>query len=311
LTTDPRIEPTHPGHHAGTATRRLAWVLALTLTYMVAEVLGGLLANSLALLADAGHMMTDNLALTLALLAAWFSRRPPDESRTYGYQRLEILAALVNGVALVVVCLFIVWEAWERLLVPREIDFGLMSAVAAGGLVVNLIAARILHGHHHGLNVRAAYLHVLGDLLGSVGALTAAGLIAAFGWTWADPVASLLICVIILISATRLVLRSLHVLMEGVPEHLDTREIHRCLVDTPGVEDVHDLHVWSLAGGAPLLTAHLVVDPSASPAEILRGACRNLRTRFGITHTTIQIDPPDYNVVNGLTSEPAARDRGP
>jgi cobalt-zinc-cadmium efflux system protein len=310
LTTDSRIEP-HPGHATGTATRRLGWVLALTVAYMFAEVVGGLLANSLALLADAGHMMTDNLALTLALLAAWFARRPPDASRTYGYQRAEILAALVNGVALVVVCLFIVWEAWERLLVPREVDYRLMSAVAAGGLVVNLIAARILHGHHHGLNVRAAYLHVLGDLLGSIGALTAAGLIAVFGWRWADPVASLLICVIILVSATRLVLRSLHVLMEGVPEHLDAREIRQCLVDTSGVEDVHDLHVWSLAGGAPLLTAHLVVDPSVAPAEILREACRTLRTRFGITHATLQIDPPDYNIVNGLTSGPTEPDRGP
>jgi cobalt-zinc-cadmium efflux system protein len=311
LTTDSRIEPTHPGHHGATATRRLAWVLVLTVAYMFAEVVGGLLSGSLALLADAGHMMTDNLALTLALLAAWFARRPPDASRTYGYQRLEILAALVNGVALVVVCLFIVWEAWERLLIPREVDYRLMSAVAAGGLAVNLIAAWILHGRHHGLNVRAAYLHVLGDLLGSIGALAAAGLIAAFGWTWADPIASLLICVFILVSATRLVMRSLHVLMEGVPEHLDTREIHQCLVDTSGVEDVHDLHVWSLAGGAPLLTAHLVVDPSAAPAEVLREASGNLRTRFGITHATLQIDPPDYNIVNGLTSGPAKLDRGP
>lgn len=302
--TDSRIEPSPAGCGKRTATRPLSWVLALTLAYTLAEVVGGLLSNSLALLADAGHMMTDNLALTLALIAAWFARRPPDPSRTYGYQRVEILAALVNGVALVVVCLFIVWEAWERLLTPRDVDYGLMAAVAAGGLVVNLIAARILHGHHHGLNVRAAYLHVLGDLLGSVGALVAAGLIATFGWVWADPIASVLICIIILVSATRLVLKSLHVLMEGVPEHLDTREVHRCLAETSGVEDVHDLHVWSLAGGAPLLTAHLVVDPSVTPAEVLREAGRALRTRFGITHATLQIDPPDYNIVNGLTSGP-------
>jgi cobalt-zinc-cadmium efflux system protein len=304
------IPAAHRRHRDGTATRRLGWVLGLTLAYMLAEVVGGFLADSLALLADAGHMMTDNLALTLALLAAWFARRPPDPSRTYGYQRAEILAALVNGVALGVVCLFIVWEAWERLRAPREVDFGLMAVIAAGGLAVNLIAARLLHGHDHGLNVRAAYLHVLGDLLGSVGALAAAGLIAAFGWVWADPVASILICVIILVSATRLVLKSLHVLMEGVPEHLDTREIRRCLTDTPGVEDVHDLHVWSLAGGAPLLTAHLVVEPSAASAEILREACQVLRTRFGITHTTLQIDPPDYNIVNGLTSGSREAGRG-
>ena len=290
---------THSHRHA--PTRGLSWVLALTVSYTVVEVVGGVVSGSLALLADAGHMMTDNLALVLALMAARFARRPPDPARTYGYQRVEILAALVNGVALVVICLLIAWEAWERFQEPAEISSGLMAVIATGGLVVNLLAARILHGSAGGLNVRAAYLHVLGDLMGSLGALTAAGLIAAFGWTWADPAASLLICMVILLSTTRLLLDSLNVLLEGAPAHLETEEIYRCLAGTAGVDEVHDLHVWSLAGGTPLLTAHLVADHSVAATEVLRQAGQTLRERFGITHTTLQVEPPDYNIVNGLT----------
>lgn len=291
-----------PGNreNGGSVTRRLGGVLVLTLGYTVAEVVGGLLTNSLALLADAGHMMIDNAALALALVAARFARRPPDPARTYGYQRAEILAALANGVLLVVICLFIFWEAWKRLQAPPEVAYGLMGAVAGGGLLVNLIAARILHGHRHGLNIRAAYLHVLGDLLGSLGVLAAAAVMALFGWAWADPVASILIGGIIIVSSVRLVLDSLNVLMEGVPSHLNTEEIRQCLLETAGVGDVHDLHVWSLAGGAPLLTAHLVVDHTVAPATILRVAVRNLRDRFGITHTTLQIEPPDFNIVSNL-----------
>jgi cobalt-zinc-cadmium efflux system protein len=283
-------------------TRRLAGVLALTLAYTVAEVVGGWLSNSLALLADAGHMMTDNAALMLALFAAWFARRPPDPNRTYGYQRAEILAALANGVALVVICLFIFWEAAKRFRSPPEVEYGLMAIVAAGGLAVNLIAAWILHGRHHGLNVRAAYLHVLGDLLGSIGALGAAGLIAAFGWTWADPLASVIIGGIIIFSSTRLVLDSVNVLMEGVPSHLDADEIRRCLLSTPGVVEIHDLHVWSLSGGAPLLTAHLVTDHALRPSDVLKTATRSLRERFGITHATLQLEPPDFNIVSSLST---------
>lgn len=285
----------HPHTH-GTPTRRLAWVLSLTVAYTAAEVTGGLLSRSLALLADAGHMMIDNLALALALVAAWFAQRPPDPARTYGYRRVEILAALANGVTLVVVCLFIAWEAWERFREPAAVRAGLMAAVAAGGLAVNIVAARILRRTHHGLNVRAAYLHVLGDLLGSLGALAAAGLIALYGWAWADPLASVLICIVILFSTVRLLFDSINVLMEGAPSHLDIEEIRRCLAGTAGVDDVHDLHVWSLAGGTPLLTAHLVVDHTIAPTEVVRQAGRALHVRFGIVHSTLQVEPPDYNV---------------
>jgi cobalt-zinc-cadmium efflux system protein len=281
--------------------RKLGLVLGVTAVYTVAEALGGWISGSLALLADAGHMMTDNLALALALVALWTARRPPDPARTYGYQRVEILAALVNSVALVVVSLLIFWEAWERFQTPQEVRSGLMAAVAAGGLLVNLFGAWVLHGREHGMNVRAAYLHILGDLLSSVGALVAAGLILAFGWVWVDPLVSVAIGAVIVYSSTRLVLDSLNVLMEGAPSHLDAREVQRSLLETPGVCEVHDLHLWSLSGGTPLLTAHLVIDHSLSSGEVLRQATRRLDERFGITHATLQIEPPDFNIITDIS----------
>ncbi len=294
--------PAAAGGQETSRSRKLRSVLILTGSYTLAEALGGWWTNSLALLADAGHMLTDDLALALALFAAHIARRPPDPSRTYGYARAEILAALANGVFLVLLCLFLFWEAWERLLNPPAVRAAPMAAVAAGGLLVNLLAARVLAGHGQGLNVRAAYLHVLGDLLGSIGVLAAAALIGWRGWVWADPVASIAIGLIIVVASVRLVLESVHVLMEGVPSHLDAEEIRRCLLETPGVEDIHDLHVWSLGGGVPLLTAHLVVDHGVVQAEVLREASRRLRGRFGIAHATLQVEPPDFNIVDGLTS---------
>ena len=294
------VHPRRSGS-ARRSTRGLAAVLALTAVYAVAEVAGGVLANSLALLADAGHMLTDILALALALLAAWSSRRPPDAARTYGYQRVEILAALANGSTLCVIALFILVEAWQRLHAPPRVEPGLMAAVAAGGLVVNLIGARVLMGRHQGLNVRAAYLHVLGDLLGSVAALVAAGAIGWLGWVWADAAASGLIGVIIVFSAARLVLESVNVLLEGAPSHVKTGEVRECLVRMPGVCEVHDLHLWSLGGVSPLLTAHLVIDHSVPPDSVLRAATATLRERFGIDHSTLQIEPPDFNIVQELT----------
>jgi cobalt-zinc-cadmium efflux system protein len=291
-------------HRRPAATRRLGWVLALTAVYAVAEAVGGWLANSLALLADAGHMLTDILALTLALLAAWTAQRPPDASRTYGYRRIEILAALFNGCALIVIALFIFVEAWERATAPPEVEPGLMAAVAGGGLVVNLFAARMLHGQHtHGMNLRAAYLHVMGDLLGSVGALTAAGTIHFFGWRLADPVVSALIGGIIVFSAVRLVLDATHVLLEGAPAHLDARRIEAELAALPGVDGVHDLHLWSLGGDEPLLSAHLVLDHTLPSARVLRAATELLREEHGILHTTLQLEPADFNILGPPAAE--------
>lgn len=271
-------------------------MLALTVAYTLAEIVGGIHANSLALLADAGHMVTDDLALGLAVLAGWFASRPPDRGRTYGFQRAEILAALANGVTLVVVCGFIFWEAAERFASPPEVRTGLMAWVAAGGLAVNAVAALLLHRHARGLNARAAYLHVAGDLLGSVGVLLASAAIALFGWRWADPLASVAIGVIVIVGSVRVVLDSIHVLMEGAPQHLDAEEIRRTLAAIPGVNDVHDLHLWSLGGTAPLLTAHLVVDHSVRAHDILRSATAALERRFGIGHVTLQIEPADFNI---------------
>lgn len=292
------------GHGTGGAEvrRALAVVLAITAAYALAEVVGGWLSNSLALLADAGHMLTDIMALGLALLAAWSARRPPDLQRTYGYQRAEILAALFNGVALIVIALFIFLEAWERLWRPPVIDFRLMGTIAFGGLLVNIAGAFILRRHRHGLSVRAAYLHVLGDLLGSIGALGAAALIGGFGWYWADPSISVVIVGIIVFNAVRLVLESVNVLMEAVPSHLDAEQVRSCLLGVAGVGDVHDLHLWSLGGRLPLLSAHLVLDHTMPSGRVLREATSMLEQRFAITHATLQVEPPDFNIVQRLTS---------
>ena len=295
---DHRTSPVpHPAPRGGRAEqRRLAIVLAITLVYTAAEIVGGVVANSLALLADAGHMATDVLALGLAVAAGWFARRPPDADRTYGYQRVEILAALANGVLLVVVCGFIVWEAAARFAAPEEIRTGVMAWIAAGGLAVNLAGAWILHRHARSLNARGALLHVLGDLLGSLGTLAAAAAIALFGWIWADAAASVAIAVLIVVSSVRLVLDSVHVLMEGAPPHLDAEEIRLELSGLPGVAGVHDLHLWSVGGRTPLLTAHLVVDHTARPHVVLSAATERLRARFGIEHSTLQIEPADFNI---------------
>jgi len=275
-------------------------VLGMTAAYAAAEVVGGLLSNSLALLADAGHMLTDVMALTLALVAAWFARRPPDPARTYGYQRVEILAALFNGISLVVIAVFILIEAWERFSKPPDVAYGLMSAIAAGGLVVNLVAASLLHRHQHGLNLRAAYLHVLGDLLGSIGTLVAAALIGLFGWLWADPAVSVVIAMIIIVSAIRLVLKSVNVLLEGAPEHLDAHEVRTALLGLDGISGIHDLHLWSLGDDSPLLTAHLVLDHSLPSARVLRTATALLRERYDITHATLQLEPVDFNLIETI-----------
>jgi cobalt-zinc-cadmium efflux system protein len=284
-------------------TRRLAMVLTLTAVFTVVEAVGGWLANSLALLADAGHMLADDMALALALVAAWSAKRPPDPARTYGYQRAEILAALFNGVALIVIAFYVTVEAWERFLNPPGVDWKTMLAIGAAGLLINIVAAVLLHGGQHSLNVRGAYLHVLGDLLGSIGVLIAA-LCAGFGgWAIADPVASAVLSLIIVYGAVRLVLQAVHVLMEGTPKHLDAREVQACLTKLSGVAGVHDLHLWTLGGNQIVLTAHLVSDHSRAPTSLLRAATRLLGERFGITHTTLQIEPPDYNIVKTLEPE--------
>lgn len=278
-------------HGRGSRTRALAWTLALVVSYTAAEVVGGLLSGSLALLADAGHMVSDAAALALTLLAIQFAKKAPTAERTYGHHRAEILAALVNGSTMIAIAILIFIEAYNRLTSPPEIAGGLMLGVAAGGLVVNLSGLWLLHGSHHDdLNVRGAWLHVLGDALGSLQALIAGFLIWAYGWTWADPVASVLIAMLVIVSSWTLVRQSIGVLMEGTPEHIKLGDLKAALEAIPDVREIHDLHVWSITSGFVSLSAHAVVTEEADATAILKASERLLVDRFRIRHTTIQID---------------------
>ena len=282
----------------GTATggvgtrRRLTITLGLVSVYMIAEVIGGVMANSLALLADAGHMLSDAGAIALALFAIWFARRPASSRHTYGYYRAEILAALVNAGSLVAIAIYIFVEAYQRFRTPSQVEGGIMMGVAAGGLVVNLIGLWTLHGgREESLNVRGVWLHVLSDALGSVQAIIAGALIVAFGWWWVDPVASVLIGLLVIHSSWSLMRESVAVLMEGAPGNLDVDAVRNRLMACPGVQEVRDLHVWTITSGLVALSAHIVAErPSADVLHELR---HDLEQSFGIRHTTIQFDPPD------------------
>lgn len=283
------------------ASRRLGWTLVLIAGYMVAEVVGGLWTNSLALLSDAGHMLSDAAALALSLAALWIARRPPTPERTFGFHRAEILAALINGAALGAIAVLIFVEAWDRFQSPPTVRGGPMLVIAAGGLVVNLVALGLLSADRkHSLNVRGAWLHVLGDTLGSLGAMTSGVLIWAFGWHWADPLASVLIGGLILVSSWRLLQETVAILMEGTPAHLDVAAIREALAATPGVLDVHDLHVWTITSGMDSLSCHVVADREACPPDLLRRLQTILRDRFGLDHVTIQ-------VASSRTDDPCCR----
>lgn len=269
---------------------RLQVVLGLTASFMVVEAVGGWISGSLALLADAGHMLTDVGALGLALFTAWMAQRPADDRRTFGWLRGEILAALANGVALLVIAGLICVEAWQRLHTPEPIRTGLFAGVAAAGLVVNLVSLRLLHaGHQHSLNSRAAYLHVFADMLGSVGALAAAAIIALTGWTAADPVLSVLLALMIVVGAWRLVRESVDVLLESVPAHVRLGEVREVMLRVPGVTDVHDVHVWTVTSGVVALAAHATVPELARHPGALVELGEGLAA-LGIRHVTIQIE---------------------
>ena len=285
----------HAAHADGSRTRLLA-VLLLTAAYMFAEFAGGLWTGSLALLADAGHMLADVAALALALMAAWFGARPANPSKTYGYYRLEILAAFANGVVLVLVSLRILYEAYERWSQPPEISQGgLMVAVALGGLLTNLACAWMLHGaHERDLNVRGAWLHVLGDALGSVGAIAAGALVAAYGWYRADPLFSALIALLIIWSSWNLIREATNVLLEGTPAHINLAAVEDVILETTGVEAVHDLHVWTITSGREALSAHVIHAHAVSQPELLRQLRARLLDRFGVDHLTIQMETADF-----------------
>lgn len=299
---------THEHHHhthahgtgASGRERKLLFAFVLTAGMMVAEAAGGWLSGSLALLADAGHMLVDAAALLLALFAARMAKRPADARRTYGYGRMEVLAGFVNALTQFVLVGLIAYEAIERFFKPVEILSGVMLGVAIIGLLVNLIVLRSLHDHaHDDVNIGAASLHVLGDLLGSVGAVLAALAVRWLGWNWADPALSLLVAVLILNSAWQLLRRSTHILLEGVPEGMDPHEVENALREIDAsIRDVHHLHVWQLASGSRMATLHLELHDQAEGARALAAVNRTLLERFGIRHATVQIDPghcPDGN----------------
>jgi cobalt-zinc-cadmium efflux system protein len=285
----------HGGHAAAGSRRRLLLVLVLTAVYMFAEAAGGWWTGSLALLADAGHMLADVAALTLALLAAWFGSRPATPHKTFGYYRLEILAAFGNGLVLVLVSLRILYEAYGRWSAPPLIEHsGVMVAVAAGGLLINLACAWLLHGdHERDLNVRGAWLHVMGDALGSVGAIAAGALVAAYGWYEADPLFSALIALLIVWSSWNLIREATNVLLEGTPAHINLAAVEDAILETGGVEAVHDLHVWTITSGRDALSAHVVHAHAVSPPELLRQLRSRLHEQFGVDHLTIQMETGD------------------
>jgi len=283
----------HGHDHAGDHRRgKLGWAFALTTLTMLAEAVGGWWSGSLALLADAGHMLVDALALLLALVGAWMAVRPADARRSYGYGRIEVLVGFVNALSQFVLVGWIVVEAIMRLRHPAPILSGVMLVVAVAGLLVNMLVLRALHGHaHDDVNMAGARLHVLGDLLGSLAAVGAAVAIRWLGWLWADPVLSLLVSVLLLGSAWQLLRRSAHILLEGVPEGLDTAAVEAALRDADGaICDIHHLHVWQLASGSRMATVHAALHDPADSGRALKAIHAMLRERFGIRHVTVQID---------------------
>ena len=271
--------------------RALGWALRLTAVFCVVELIGGWWTNSLALLSDAVHMLTDVAALALGLFALWVAGRPASANKTFGYHRAEILAALANGVALCVAVVFIIREAVERLSAEKRVDTSVMLVIAALGLAVNIFCAWLLAPREgSSLNLRAAFLHVLADLLGSLGAVAAALIIMATGWYAADAVAACVIAVLVLFSAWELVRESLDILMEAVPGHIDIERLRGDMEQVPGTRRVHDLHVWTLTTGRYALSAHAVVDADASGDMILEQMRKLLADRFEVHHVTIQLE---------------------
>ncbi|MEN6392353.1 MAG: cation diffusion facilitator family transporter [Anaerolineaceae bacterium] len=282
--------------------KRFIYSLLLTLIILIAEIVGGLWTGSLALLSDAAHVFMDVFALGLSYIALRLSALPPDDRHTYGYHRLEVLAALINGITLGVIAIGIFSEAWQRWRNPTAIKSLEMLFIAAIGLVVNLAVALILHNpreekeHHHreDLNVKSAYLHVLGDAFSSIGVIIAAVLIWRTDWQWVDPLMSMLIGVLILVSSWRVLHSSLHILIEGVPEGLSLNDIGNTISHIPGITEVHDLHVWSICSGHVALSAHVTVEEQSSQvnAALMAAIKQRLHDLYGIDHITIQLECP-------------------
>ncbi|MCX7569350.1 cation diffusion facilitator family transporter [Tumebacillus sp. DT12] len=277
--------------------------LVVTSGIMVAEIVGGIVTNSLALLSDAAHMFSDVAALALSLVALWLTKRPATMQRTFGYYRAEVLAALLNGLTLTLVSLYIFWEALHRFLQPQEVETGWMLVVAGIGLTANLFSAwALMRGgdHHHNLNVRGALLHVIGDALGSVGAILAGVIMMFTGWYYADPIISILIGLLVLISSWRLIKETVTVLLEVAPARVDMARLRRSMLSVPGVKDVHDLHVWMISSGFICMSGHVAVTEGTDHYKTLCTLERLLREEFDLTHTTIQVEAADMHPDSGI-----------
>lgn len=287
----------HSHNHFETARsgNKKALILALGITagIMLLEFFGGLFTNSLALIADSGHMLSDTVSLALSLSAIWFAGKAASAKKTYGYYRFEIITAFINGATLFVIAGFIIYEAIGRFFEPPEVQGGWMLVIAAVGLLANLLSAWVLNRNadvHGNLNMKSAYMHVIGDALGSVGAIVAGILILLFDWTVADPIISVVVALLILRSAWGIIRNSLHILMEGTPHTIDAKEVKALLIEIEGVLDVHDLHVWTITSGLDLFTCHIDVAKDTDEQQVLQKALKLVHDYCGIEHATIQIE---------------------
>ncbi|MCL6606204.1 MAG: cation diffusion facilitator family transporter [Paenibacillus sp.] len=287
-----------PGHHHG-PNNKVGLMIAFIITtgIMLLEFFGGLVTGSLALLSDSGHMLSDSTALALSLVAMWFAAKPASPNKSYGYLRFEILVALLNGVTLFVIAGFIIWEAYHRLFEPPMVQSGSMILIAFIGLIANILSAWFLMRKgdvKDNINIRSAYLHVLSDALGSLGAILAGLLMLLFSWYVADPIISVIVALLILKSAWGVIRWAVHILMEGTPGTIDAEKVKQTLMQIQGVKDVHDLHIWTVTSGRDSLTCHLVVDEQADSQEILKTAIYTIEETYKISHITIQIETTDF-----------------
>ncbi|WP_456276201.1 cation diffusion facilitator family transporter [Bacillus sp. AK128] len=288
----------HDHHHHFEETREgnkkgLTIALLITVSIMLLEFFGGLFTNSLALLSDSGHMLSDASSLLLSLVAMWFAAKPPSPNKTFGFYRFEILAALLNGVTLFLIAGFIVWEAYQRVLDPPVVASGSMMLIASIGLFANLISAWALMRKgdvKNNVNLRSAYLHILGDALGSIGAILAGLVMLLFGWFIADSIISVIVSLLILKSAWGVIKHSIHILMEGTPSRINHSEIKIALESIEGVIDVHDLHIWTITSGLDSLSCHIVIEDSNDHQAILQQAINKMKHSFNLEHTTFQIE---------------------
>lgn len=288
----------HHGHGGpgGKKNAKTLWmVFFLSGAYMLAEIAGGLWTGSLSLLADSAHMAIDTSAVALGLFATWIAQRPADDAKTYGYYRVEILAALANACLLIAAAVWITVEAWSRFRNPPMVQGNWMAIIAAGGLMVNLISLKLMHSSdRENLNLKGVWLHLVGDTLGSVGAVVAALLIWKFQWNLADPILSVLLTLMIVFGAARLLVECVNVLLEGVPKHIHLPSVKGDMEATAGVKNVHDLHVWLVTSGLTALSAHVTVNDGSDHSDVLRGLTALLQERHGIQHVTLQLEPTTF-----------------